>query len=214
MPVTSGGFPVFASWHSDSFPDSLGRHLLGGSPTRKVRVEARPRHPTETHPIDRAAAAEPAGLPAARVRSLRILRTRSDRQLVEGAQRVLRLPALPPWLRAVNVAEGNLEGFVVDEFAQRNASAEVSARERAAGAGCEVLLEGHRAAFVCELDGDDELPRLVLRCVWNALSLPRNRTRGGSMRRAPAGSPLRPSAAHRVRSTRHSNVQAALPAGR
>lgn len=35
-------------------------------------------------------------------------------------------------------------------------------RERAAGSGFQVFLEGHRAAFVCELDGDDEFPRLVL----------------------------------------------------
>ena len=52
------------------------------------------------------------GLPTPRVRTLRILRARSDRQLVEGAKRVLRLLSLPPWLSRRQRHEGEAGGAV------------------------------------------------------------------------------------------------------
>ena len=45
-----------------------------------------------------ATAAGSSGLPAAQLRALRVLRTRPDRQLVEGPQRLLRVLPLPPRL--------------------------------------------------------------------------------------------------------------------
>ena len=45
--------------------------------------------------VSRATAAGPPGLPAARIRALRVVRSPADRQLVEGPQRPLRLLPLP-----------------------------------------------------------------------------------------------------------------------
>jgi site-specific DNA recombinase len=64
-----------------------------------------------------ATSAEPSGLPAARLRTLRNLRTTAHRQLVEGAERPLRVLPLPRRCRAVNVSKAVLEGAFIDELA-------------------------------------------------------------------------------------------------
>jgi hypothetical protein len=57
-----------------------------------------------------ATAARAPGLPTPRVRTLRLLWSRPQRQLVEGASRVLRLLPLPPWLSCGERHEGEVGG--------------------------------------------------------------------------------------------------------
>ncbi len=86
-----------------------------------------------------ATAAGAPGLPAARLRALRVLWSRPHRQLVEGPKRVLRVLPLPPWLPRGQRDEGETRRTV----RRRTGAAAANARLHAATQGIRAAdLEG------------------------------------------------------------------------
>jgi hypothetical protein len=89
------------------------------------------------------AVARAPGLPVARLRTLRIMRARAHRQLVEGPARVLRLLPLPSWLPRRERDKGQARGPV-----------HRGARGPAAHAGLHAATEGVGAAHLEDSAGD------------------------------------------------------------
>ena len=110
-----------------------------------------------------ATAAGAPGLPAARLRALRVLWSRPHRQLVEGPKRVLRVLPLPPWLSRGQRHEGEARRTV----RRRTRAAAADARLHAAAQGIRAAdLEGAEGSRARGDSRTPSEPRRRFRTSW------------------------------------------------